>query len=86
MKGDRCYLTCTVCGRACHGTVFGRQTHRFDCCGVIRAHVPHRDGLGWFRSGVEDGYLTGLSTTVPGPVPREPGPAPSATTADVPHR
>lgn len=65
MKGDRCYLTCTECGRPCHGTVFGRQTHRFDCCGVIRAHVPSRDQVTWLRSGMEGGYLTGVSQTQP---------------------
>lgn len=70
MKDDRCHLTCTACGRGCHGTVFGRQTHRFDCCGIVRAHVPHRDGTSWYRSGMEVGYLTGPSTTTsPGPVP-----------------
>jgi hypothetical protein len=65
VKGDRCYLSCTECGRPCNGTVFGRQTHRFDCCGIIRAHVPLRDGLSWVRRGMESGYLTGLSTTKP---------------------
>lgn len=62
---ERCTLSCSVCGRRCNGTVFGRQTHRFDCCGVIRAHVPRADGATWFASGMEAGYLTGLSRTQP---------------------
>lgn len=68
MSTDRCRLSCTLCGRRCHGTAFGRQSHRFDCCGEVRAHVPSSNGTGWFRSGMEAGYLTGPScTTVPGP-------------------
>lgn len=61
---DRCYLSCTVCGRGCRwsGRTYGRQTHRFDCCGVMDAHVPSRDGATWFRSG-PPAYLTGPSQT-----------------------
>jgi hypothetical protein len=62
--GDRCYLSCRSCGRPCNGTAPGRCTHRMDCCGVIRAHVPTGDGM-WVRSGMEGGYLTGPSTTAP---------------------
>jgi hypothetical protein len=65
-KVDECSLSCEVCGRLCNGTSFGRQTHRFDGCGTIRAHVPVKDRAGeptWVRNGMEGGYLTGLSTT-----------------------
>lgn len=64
-RRERCYLGCTVCQRRCNGTAWGRQTHRFDCCGVIEAHVPHSDRDGWFRSGMSGGYLTGPSQTQP---------------------
>lgn len=65
---ERCYLSCTECGRPCNGTAFGRQTHRFDCCGVIVAHVPAKVRGGddvWVRRLREAGYLTGLSQTTP---------------------
>ena len=60
-----CYLSCETCGRSCRwsGRTYGRQTHRFDCCGLIRAHVPYRDGVTWSRNGMAGGYLTGPSQT-----------------------
>ena len=65
-----CTLGCRACGRACKGTSFGRVSHRFDCCGVVDAHVPHQpkrnDDDGWHvvADAIRAGYLVGLSTTV----------------------
>lgn len=64
-----CPLGCRVCGRGCNGTRWGRQTHRFDCCGEVEAHVPkiplRKDDHGWraVRNPMQAGYATGPSTT-----------------------
>jgi hypothetical protein len=71
-----CTLSCAVCGRLCNGTRFGDQTHRFDCCGVVAAHVPvaRRGRYGprlpetvWQRidNPMAHGYLTGPATSTP---------------------
>lgn len=64
-----CPLACTACGRRCNGTRWGRQNHRFDCCGVVAAHVTRQprakddDGWGLVLNPMRAGYLTGPSTT-----------------------
>lgn len=64
-----CPLGCASCGRACNGTRWGRQSHRFDCCGVVAAHVPvkplRKDDHGWrlVSDPMRRGYLTGPPTT-----------------------
>lgn len=60
----RCYFTCRVCGRPCvAGT---SDNHRFDCCGVIVAHVMGRDLTPVvIEDPMRAGYLTGPSQTTP---------------------
>ena len=85
---DHCRLGCTACGRPCNGAALGRVTHRFDCCGLIRAHVPGRDGSTWadVAEPMRAGYLTGPSRTSPisGPDTPSPvaGPAAASSTAN----
>lgn len=66
---DRCPFMCTICHRRCAASQ--PQSHRFDCCGEIRAHVPSMVGKGKNRdrrwadvaNPMQGGYLTGPSQT-----------------------
>jgi hypothetical protein len=75
MNTTRCDLSCEKCRRRCNDGPVDNCTHRFDCCGVVVAHVPVvrrirlkgavRPTVIWIRSTTEAGYLTGPSTTKP---------------------
>lgn len=67
---ERCPFGCSSCGRSCRAAQ--RQTHRFDCCGQIAAHVPTVLRPGTSRAErtwtnhtdpMRAGYLTGPSQT-----------------------
>lgn len=69
-SAERCPFSCAACGRSCKAGQ--RQSHRFDCCGAIAAHVPTvlRPGTKnaektWtnFTDPMRSGYLTGPSQT-----------------------
>jgi hypothetical protein len=71
---ERCPFGCPSCGRSCKAGQ--RQSHRFDCCGQIAAHVPTVRNAGtakaeptWsnFIHPMQAGYLTGPSMTSPLP-------------------
>ncbi|NGZ99667.1 hypothetical protein G5V59_02735 [Nocardioides sp. W3-2-3] len=67
---EKCPYGCSICGRACKAAQ--RQSHRFDCCGEIAAHVPTIRNAGtskaertWLNvsNPMHAGYLTGPSQT-----------------------
>jgi hypothetical protein len=61
-----CHFTCRTCGRACRAGC--SYSHRFDCCGVVVAHVMGPDLVPRLISDpIGAGYLTGMSTTTARP-------------------
>lgn len=59
-----CYFTCRECGRPCRAG--SSDNHRFDCCGVIVAHVMGRNLTPRVvETPTLAGYLTGPSHTTP---------------------
>lgn len=69
-SAERCPFSCPTCARNCKAAQ--RQSHRFDCCGEIAAHVPTVRNAGtknaertWTNvtDPMRSGYLTGPSQT-----------------------
>ena len=57
----RCPFTCATCSRRCRAAQ--PFNHRFDCHGVIHAHVYGRGGWQLVAQPMSAGYLTGPSKT-----------------------
>lgn len=60
----RCHFTCRECATPC--TAGRSDNHRFDCCGVVVAHVMGANlTTRIIDNPMSAGYLTGPSTTHP---------------------